>query len=407
MDELLGVIFGLIILYWVVKGIIYLVKSIALWIYYTIMAIWPYIVGGIFIVMLLAELGFYFEAFKKLQLFKNHKIREKTLLYFMFAPIKEIIKISYNKLGFIFFIFFIPAIIAVIILHLLISIVFYMPIRIINHYIYSIAKSLDDEYKRKHFVVCRECNHYHPLPKYKCSNCGIIHDDLSPSLEFGIFNHICECGAKLPVYKANREKLESICPTCNTVLLKDNSIISEKEVVTIIDCNTDKTKFAYSYIETQIQKDNKSTFLTEDDEKIYEGLKNHRMPQKNKNGVLSTINVYINKHLFYFYILDKYLIKESDNLILEPYLSFSDNILFVVSNDIQFSFDVLSRLAEVLEKQLHLEHLKKIDILITVFVKTDQSNVKEELLNNGGSAFVQLLETKFENVVFKQCNECE
>jgi len=89
MDELLGVIFGLIILYWVVKGIIYLVKSIALWIYHTIMAIWPYIVGGIFIVMLLAELGFYFEAFKKLQLFKNHKIREKTLLYFMFAPINE------------------------------------------------------------------------------------------------------------------------------------------------------------------------------------------------------------------------------------------------------------------------------------------------------------------------------
>ena len=90
-----------------------------------------------------------------------------------------------------------------------------------------------------------------------------------------------------------------------------------------------------------------------------------------------------------------HLIKESDNLILEPYLSFSDNILFVVSNDIQFSFDVLSRLAEVLEKQLHLEHLKKIDILITVFVKTDQSNVKEELLNNGGSAFVQLF--VFEN----------
>jgi hypothetical protein len=94
-------------------------------------------------------------------------------------------------------------------------------------------------------------------------------------------------------------------------------------------------------------------------------------------------------------------------LILEPYLSFSDNILFVVSNDIQFSFDVLSRLAEVLEKQLHLEHLEKIDILITVFVKTEQSNLKEELLNNGGSAFVQLLETKFENVAFKKCNECE
>ena len=62
-----------------------------------------------------------------------------------------------------------------------------------------------------------DCQTKYDLPVYHCPSCGAPHRYLFPS-SYGIFNHRCNCGQKLPTLLINgRHKLRGTCPRCGFV----------------------------------------------------------------------------------------------------------------------------------------------------------------------------------------------
>lgn len=85
---------------------------------------------------------------------------------------------------------------------------------------YSFINFLDWTYRKikKISSGCPACQHKFDLPVYLCPQCGVEHTRLIPS-KYGILKRECECGAKIPTTFLNgRQKLEGICPHCNTQL---------------------------------------------------------------------------------------------------------------------------------------------------------------------------------------------
>jgi hypothetical protein len=416
MVELIEVLIGMVVLYFVIHWILIYLKYILLGM------IGTYILFSIF-----TSLPYYIEAYKVFfkPKIKNNKIEIKSIISFF-----NINKIMFNK----FFsdkiegkILLFPGIIIFGIFHTIITIFFYLPYRLLITLFYTIFNQLDDNFLKNHFLFCRFCYKKSFIPLYKCSKCGIVHKNLKPSLEFGIFHHTCECGNKLPVYKNNREKLETICPFCQKELNSIYSMLTNKKIITFIgNEGVGKTAYVIKIINLILKDYSKSKFIETLDQskfdKIFADINKKLLLEKTNDIQLYNILLNKNKLLYLFDIPGK-IIKNNDNIINYDFLSSASIIVFIINpleiqyikekfnkiNDYKSLSDTLSRLTEILQQKLNLDVKSKINIPLSIIInKTeilndlniDDENIEKQLIDWREKNFVQILNTKFNYVKY-------
>ncbi|MCD7884945.1 MAG: hypothetical protein LUI87_14760, partial [Lachnospiraceae bacterium] len=92
----------------------------------------------------------------------------------------------------------------------------------VTYVVFSIVWLMDRAYltKNKIFSDCPLCHERFLVPWFECPNpaCQKIHKKLIPG-PYGIWNHRCECGEKLPsTFLNGRSRLKAYCPECQTPL---------------------------------------------------------------------------------------------------------------------------------------------------------------------------------------------
>jgi len=409
MEELLSIIFGILAIYLIIKfWLVILILILSMYVFFAIVS----------------SLPLYFESYKKFfkTKIKNEKIKEKTIIDFF--NINQIMfnelfseSDTYNKI--ILFLGFV----ILSIIHTLITLCIYMPYRMGNFLFYSLIKKLDDTYLKKHFVVCKNCYKQNSLPVYKCNICNTIHKDLYPSLEFGIFNHICKCGNKLPVYKSKRTLLSAICPSCNINLIPEYSILTSKQIVTFIgNENVGKTTCLIKMLDLIIKNYSDVKFIEEKD-KLKFNEKIAKLNQKlslKKTIDVQLYNILINKNmLLYTFDLPGQMMANVEKIINYDFFSYSSSIIFIINpleikyikeksdnkNNYKPLVDTISRLAEVLQNQLNLSDKDKFDIPLSIIInKTSdidmKDNIEEQLIEWEEENFIQFLNIKFRNIKY-------
>ncbi|MCD7892217.1 MAG: hypothetical protein LUG60_00820 [Erysipelotrichaceae bacterium] len=106
---------------------------------------------------------------------------------------------------------------------------------------------------------CEVCKEQFNLPAYECPSCGEKHYKLIPN-HFGIFNHTCTCGEKLPCTFFNgRSKLVAYCPNCDSALASD----STKSIIIQLTggSSAGKTAFLSSFYHSYLKKLNMNPLI--------------------------------------------------------------------------------------------------------------------------------------------------
>lgn len=418
MQELISIIFGILIIYLIIK----------FWLIILTVILSAYISFAV-----AASLPLYVESYKKFfkTKIKNGKIKEKTVIdFFNINQImfKELFSQAdvYDKL--ILF----PGVVILSIFHSVITFCLYMPYRIGNFLFYSLIKILDDIYLKKHFVVCKNCYKKNQIPLYKCNHCHRIHKNLYPSLEFGVFNHICKCGNKLPVYKAKREKLLDVCPFCNNKLSSEYSILTYKNIITFIgNENVGKTACIIKILDLIIKNNPESKFVENEDKvKFDEEIdKLNKKLSLEKTSDIQLYNLLLDKNmLLYFFDVPGKMMSNIEKIINYDFFSYSSSLVLIINpieikyikekyssghNNYKPLMDTISRLSEILQKQLGLSDKDKFEIPLSIIInKTDvikniniKNNIEEQLIEWGEETFIQFLNVKFKNVQY-YCFSC-
>jgi len=282
---------------------------------------------------------------------------------------------------------------------------------------YIVFKLLDNIYLKNHITICPFCYNSYKLPNYKCSKCDEIHDNIKPSLKYGIFYHKCKCGGKLPVFQKNRDKLQIICPNkyCKNTLSHKYDISKEKRVIAILG-GDEKSKNIILFKTIQYFKNNFNNikFINKSDERVYNGYRNSNLYSYNFDFLT---NILANKYLFYLYKPTNRDLKV-DNMIDKDIYSYSDGIIFVINilsfKEMEQKFnrqyngikaeEIINKFLEVLllKKDLSLKSKYNKSVTFVFYtnglIDTDIDNNKLKELKE--KYLLQLIETNFSNYYF-------
>jgi len=388
---------------------------------------WQYILGIVILFTFFNTIRYYFEALKNFftkEIIINNKKKEKTLIDFFNVITIMLKKFKSDNIETWVKLIYLPSIALLSLIHILISITIYLPYRLIKSLFYFIFNFFDKKYIQKHFVLCKFCNKKNPISLYKCSQCGLAHKNLNPSLEFGIFSHICKCGNKLPVYRERREQLMALCPNCKKNLIPEYSTLTQKKIISFIGSkDVGKTTYIIRILSFILKNYPNSKFIDINDKNTFDKniIKIKQKLPVEKTYKITLFNILLDKErLLYFFDIPGDVFKKSNNIINEEFLSYSSMIILMIdpfaikaikekyknSYNCEPLIDTLSRLVEILEKQLNISTKNKINIPLHIIInKTDKigeidSDIERQLIKWGEEGFVQFLKVKFNNVKF-------
>lgn len=220
-------------------------------------------------------------------------------------------------------------------------------------------------YTKKIFVSCPNCHEKFPIPYYLCPKCKKEHTNLIPS-SYGILNHICLCGEKLPsTFFNGRHELEARCPNSKCSRSIETRESTPVCLPIIGGPSAGKTCFLLTLtnciIDELALKNNWTiNFLNQQNEDIYNNLlENYNkgiVPNKTVDQTPIAFNFFVRSKkwspdkIMYLYDSAGEAFESMDNLKGQLYYQYVHGFIFLID---PFS---IPKLAEEYEEQLKLNY---------------------------------------------------